>query len=34
MAFCWQADDGPTLNAGLIALRVLGHVSAAGLITF
>ena len=20
MAFCWQADDGPTLNAGLIAL--------------
>ena len=20
MAFCWRADDGPTLNAGLIAL--------------
>ena len=19
-AFCWQADDGPTLNAGLVAL--------------
>ena len=20
MAFCWRADDGPTLNAGLVAL--------------
>ena len=20
MAFCWRADDGPTLNAGLAAL--------------
>ena len=24
MAFCWRADDGPTLNAGLVALRILG----------
>ena len=21
MAFCWRADDGPTLNVGLVALR-------------
>ena len=20
MVFCWRADDGPTLNAGLVAL--------------
>ena len=20
MAFCWRADDGPTINAGLVAL--------------
>ena len=23
MAFCWWADDGPTLNAGLVALSFL-----------
>ena len=23
MAFPWHADDGPTLNAGLAALRIL-----------
>ena len=22
MAFCWWADDGPTLNAGLVALWI------------
>ena len=24
MAFCWRADNGPPLNAGLVALRFLG----------
>ena len=24
MAFCWRADDDPTLNAGLVALSFLG----------
>ena len=24
MAFRWRADDGPTLNAGLVALRFFG----------
>ena len=24
MAFRWRADDGPTLNAGLVALRISG----------
>ena len=25
MAFRWRADDGPTLNAGLVALWFLGN---------
>ena len=25
MAFCWCAGDGPTLNAGLVALCVSGY---------
>ena len=25
MAFCWRADDGLTLNAGFVALRISGH---------
>ena len=24
MAFCWHVDNGPPLNAGLVALRLLG----------
>ena len=24
MAFCWRADNGQPLNAGLVALRFLG----------
>ena len=24
MAFRWRADDGPTLNAGLVVLRISG----------
>ena len=24
MAFHWRADDGPTLNAGLVVLRISG----------
>ena len=26
MAFRWRADDGPTLNAGLVALCFLGNL--------
>ena len=26
MAFRWRADDGPTLNANLVALRFLGDL--------
>ena len=25
MAFCWQTNDGPTLNAGLVALGFSGY---------
>ena len=24
MAFCWRANNGPTLNAGLVPLKILG----------
>ena len=26
MAFCWRADDGPILNAGLVALRLFTRI--------
>ena len=27
MAFCWHADDGPTLNAGLVAQGIQARIA-------